>query len=123
MSLPAGTCRAGSSPARRERPSLYVTSFAGGDYAAPFDAITAALRDFTESDRRRALIAFTNAADFRSVVSFGALAEMARRLGPQFVLVGTTVKVDAATDVSAIMASGSSSWSSASFEVLSYITR
>ena len=88
------------------RPSFDVAAFAGGNYAAPFDAITAALREFTESDRRRALVAFTNAADFRSIVRFTALAEMARRLGPQFVLVGTPIKVDEATDASAMTGSG-----------------
>ena len=106
-----GAVLAGAPPTRLRaldfgRPSLDVTAFAGGDYAAPFDAITAALREFSESDRRRALIAFTNAADFRSIVRFDALAEMVRRLGPRFVLIGTTVKVDEATDASAITTAG-----------------
>jgi hypothetical protein len=106
-----GVVLAGAPPTRLRalefgRTSFDVTAFAGGNYAAPFDAITAALREFTESDRRRALIAFTNGADFRSIVRFGALAEMARRLGPRFVLVGTTVKVDEATDASAMTSSG-----------------
>ena len=106
-----GVVLAGAPPTRLRslefgRPSFDVTAFAGGNYAAPFDAIAAALREFTESDRRRALIAFTNAADFRSIVRFGALAEMARRLGPRFVLVGTTVKVDEASEVSAMTGSG-----------------
>lgn len=106
-----GVVLAGAPPTRLRsldfgRPSFDVARFAGGNYAAPFDAITAALRDFTESDRRRALVAFTNAADFRSIVSFTALAEMARRLGPQFVLVGTPIKVDEWTDASAITTSG-----------------
>ena len=94
-----GVIRAGSPPTRLRRlesgpPSFDPAAFAGGSYAAPFDAIAAALREFTETDRRRALIAFTNAADFRSVLSFRALAEMARRLGPQFVLIGNPVSVD-----------------------------
>ena len=106
-----GVVLAGAPPSRLRsldfgRPAFDVTAFAGGNYAAPFDAIAAALREFPESDRRRALVAFTNAADFRSIISFGALAEMARRLGPRFVLVGTTVKVDEATDASAITTSG-----------------
>ena len=106
-----GVVLAGAPPTRLRslelgRPPFDVTAFAGGNYAAPFDAITAALREFTDSDRRRALVAFTNAADFRSIVRFGALAEMASRLGPRFVLVGTTVKVDEATDASAQTSSG-----------------
>jgi RNase H-fold protein (predicted Holliday junction resolvase) len=106
-----GVVLAGAPPTRLRplefgRPSFDVTAFAGGNYAAPFDGITAALREFGESDRRRALVAFTNAADFRSVVRFDALAEMARRLGPQFVLVGTPITVDEATDASAQTSAG-----------------
>lgn len=106
-----GVVLAGAPPTRLRsldfgRPSFDVTAFAGGNYAAPFDAMAAALREFSESDRRRALVAFTNAADFRSVVTFTALAEMARRLGPQFVLVGTPIKVDEATDASVQTSSG-----------------
>ena len=88
------------------RPAIDVSVFAGENYAAPFDAIAAAMREFTGSDRRRALVAFTNAADFRSIIRFGALAEMARRLGPQFVLVGTPIKVDEAVNASAMTSSG-----------------
>ena len=106
-----GVVLAGAPPTRLRalefgRPAFDVTAFAGGNYAAPFDAMAAALREFSESDRRRALVAFTNAADFRSIVGFTALAEMARRLGPQFVLVGTPIRVDEATDASAMTGSG-----------------
>jgi hypothetical protein len=106
-----GVVLAGAPPSRLRtlefgRPSFDVTAFKGENYAAPFDAITVALREFPESDRRRALVAFTNAADFRSVVRIGTLAEMARRLGPRFVLVGTPVQVDEGVDVTARMASG-----------------
>jgi hypothetical protein len=90
------------------KPSFEIRALNEGNYAAPFDAIAAGLRLFAESDRRRALIAFTNAADFRSVISFGALAEMARRLGPAFVLVGTQVKVDEHVDVTASRSGGTS---------------
>jgi hypothetical protein len=75
------------------RPSFNGGAFTGGSYAAPFDAIVVALGEFVESDRRRALIAFTNAADFRSTVSFEGLVGIAGRLGPAFVLVGTPVRV------------------------------
>ena len=85
------------------RPYFNSAAFeAGGDYAAPFDAVAAALREFVPSDRRRALVAFTNAADFRSTTSFESLAEMARRLGPAFVLVGTPVKIHEEVHVQAV---------------------
>jgi VWFA-related protein len=88
------------------RPSFGVAAFAaGGDYAAPLDAIAAALLEFVPSDRRRALVAFTNAADFRSTTSYVWLAEMARRLGPAFVLVGTPVKVDEKVRAQAVLGS------------------
>ena len=88
------------------RPSFGVTAFAkGGDYAAPLDAISAALQEFVPSDRRRALVAFTNAADFRSTTSYVWLAEMARRLGPAFVLVGTPAKVDEKVRAQAVLGS------------------
>jgi len=74
-------------------PSISLESFVGGEYAAPFDAIASALREFPPSDRRRALVAFTNAADFRSVIDFDTLADMARRLGPAFVLVSAPILV------------------------------
>ncbi len=100
---------AAGAPPRRLRPlefgqpSFGVAAFAaGGDYAAPLDAISAALREFVPSDRRRALVAFTNAADFRSTTSFESLAEMTRRLGPAFVLVGTPVKVAEEARVTAV---------------------
>ena len=72
-----------------ERPAFATDAFAGGSYAAPFDAIAAALGEFGDSTRRRALVAFTNAADFRSVIGFEGLVALTRRLGPAFVLVGT----------------------------------
>lgn len=74
-------------------PSSSLESFVGSEYAAPFDAIASALREFPPSDRRRALVAFTNAADFRSVIDFDTLADMARRLGPAFVLVSAPILV------------------------------
>ena len=90
----AGTPPRRLRPLEFGRPSFGVAVFAaGGDYAAPLDAIAAALLEFVPSDRRRALVAFTNAADFRSTTSYESLAEMARRFGPAFVLVGTPVKV------------------------------
>ncbi len=101
---------AAGTPPRRLRPLEFgppafdVSAFAaGGEYAAPLDAISAALLEFVPSDRRRALVAFTNAADFRSTTSFESLAEMARRLGPAFVLVGTPVKVAEQARVQAVL--------------------
>ena len=55
------------------------------------------------SDRRRALVAFTTAAAFRSTTSFELLAEMARRLGPAFVLVGTPVSIREETRSQAVI--------------------
>jgi hypothetical protein len=88
------------------RPSFGLSAFTAGTYAAPFDAIAAALREFGESDRRRALVAFTNAADFRSTISFETLAEVARRLGPAFVLVGTPVRIHETARVKAVAYGG-----------------
>src|SRR5688572_7448615 len=85
------------------RPDFGIEAFNSGDYAAPFDAIAAGLHEFGESDRRRALIAFSNAADFRSTTSFSDLAELAGRLGPAFVLVGTPVEVSEQVNVGAVL--------------------
>ncbi|MBK9238711.1 MAG: hypothetical protein IPL75_00315 [Acidobacteria bacterium] len=90
---------AGAPPSRIQpltfgKPSFDSRAFKGGDFAAPFDAIAAALGEFVPSDRRRALVAFTSAADFRSTLSFEALERITRRLGPAFVLVGTPVRVE-----------------------------
>ena len=90
------------------RPSFDVRAFESGEYAAPFDAIAAALREFVPSERRRALVAFTNAADFRSIVSFESIAEMTRRLGPTFVLVGTPVQMYEQVMVQSQMSGGRS---------------
>lgn len=76
------------------RPLLNMDSFAGSQYAAPFDAMAVALSEFPPSDRRRALVAFTNVVDFRSLIEFDTLADMARRLGPAFVLVSSPVLVN-----------------------------
>jgi hypothetical protein len=70
-----------------------MSALSGGDYAAPFDAIAMGLAVFDESDRRRALVAFTNAADFRSVIGFDDVADLAGRLGPAFILVGTPITI------------------------------
>jgi len=75
------------------RASFDLESFVGGQYAAPFDAMASALREFPPSDRRQALVAFTNAVDFRSIIEFDTLADMARRLGPAFVLVSAPILV------------------------------
>jgi len=103
------------------RPSFNVAAFSGGDYAAPLDAIAAALREFDASGRRRALVAFTNAADFRSTVSFEWLAEMARRLGPAFVLVGTPVKIQDEAQTRAVLAGGERTIGNAVAAVSGYV--
>ena len=82
-------------PLEHGRPSFDVGAFAGNIEAAPFDAMAAGLKEFRESDRRRALVAFTNAADFRSTTSFDALTEMLGRLGPALVLIGTSISAKA----------------------------
>lgn len=63
--------------------------------AAVFDAMVVALASIAEPTpgRRRALLAFTNGADFRSTTSFDRLTALARRLGPAFVLVGAPVPI------------------------------
>ena len=76
------------------RPLFDMDAFAGERHAAVFDGIAAAMTMFPESERRRALVVFTNAADSRSVLSMETLVRMAERLGPQLVLVGPAVKVD-----------------------------
>lgn len=77
-----------------------------GQYAATFDAITAALGEFPSSDRRRVLVAFTNAADFRSTVSLDALVQVAQRMGPAFVLIASPTKVNQTVNVFAETSSG-----------------
>jgi VWFA-related protein len=94
-----GVVLAGAPPTRLRaltfgRPGFDAGALTGSTYAAPFDAIAAALREFDDSDRRRALVAFTNAADFRSVIGFEGLVGLTRRLGPAFVLVGTPIEVE-----------------------------
>ncbi|GMV20650.1 MAG: hypothetical protein AMXMBFR57_05990 [Acidimicrobiia bacterium] len=74
-------------------PAFDLASITGGPYAAPFDAISIALRTRTDDARRAAVVAFTNAADFRSTISFDRLVHLAGRLGPPLVLVGTPVRV------------------------------
>lgn len=63
--------------------------------AAVFDAMVVALASIVEKTpgRRRALLAFTNGADFRSTVSFDRLLALARRVGPAFALVGASVPI------------------------------
>lgn len=75
------------------KPDLDRGQFSGGQYAAVFDTITAALGEFVPTDRRQVLVVFCNGTDFRSTVSFEALAAKARRLGPAFVLVGAPARI------------------------------
>jgi hypothetical protein len=101
-----GALAAGSPPSRIRpleagRPTFGTDSFGQGRYAAPFDAIAAALREFVPTERRRALVAFTTAIDSRSTTSLEALTEMARRLGPAFVLIASPIMIDDGVWVSA----------------------
>lgn len=89
------------------RPLLDQTAIEGSQYAAMFDAITAGLSEFVQTDRRQVLVAFTNAADFRSTVSFEALVQQARRLGPAFLLIGSPTQVRQSVNVSAQVRGGS----------------
>ncbi len=103
-----GAIAAGAPPTRVRslefgRSLFTADAFGHGTSAAPYDALAAALREFVDTDRRRALVAFTNAIDGRSTVSLDALTEMARRLGPAFVLVGSPVKIEEEVHVSAVM--------------------
>jgi VWFA-related protein len=93
-------------PMESGRPSFELRAFGDGSDSAPLDAMAAALRVFVASDRRRALVGFTNAADFRSVVTLEILEAMARRLGPAFVLVGTMVKIETPYAATAITTTG-----------------
>jgi VWFA-related protein len=93
-----GALAAGAPPTRIRalevgRPTFNVAAFGQGQSAALFDALSAGLGEFVETDRRRALIAFTNAVDSRSTTSFEALTEMARRLGPAFVIIGSPIMI------------------------------
>lgn len=65
------------------------------NYAAPLDAIALGLRLFDNANRRRALVAFTNATDFRSVLDLEAVSNLAGRLGPAFVLAATPMTISA----------------------------
>jgi hypothetical protein len=77
------------------RPPFVLEPFQVGSqyYSASFDAIALGLRAFTPSERRQALVAFTNAADFRSVLRADTAAQLAGRLGPAFIVVGTPVSI------------------------------
>ena len=91
-----GALGAGAPPTRIRalkfgRPAFNVDAFGRGQSAAFFDAVSAGLGEFVETDRRRALIAFTNTIDTRSTTSLETLTEMARRLGPAFVIVGNPI--------------------------------
>ncbi len=90
-----------SAPPRRVRPleagpvRFDETARQGRIDAAVFDAMVVALSSIAEGTpgRRRALLAFTNGADFRSTTSFDRLTALARRLGPAFALVGAPVPI------------------------------
>jgi hypothetical protein len=106
-----GAIVAGAPPRRLRalelgRPAFDAAAFADGSDAAPFDAIAAALPEFQESDRHRALVVFTNGVDFRSTVTTDALTRAARRLGPAFILVASPVRVEDPTYVRAVTTSG-----------------
>lgn len=90
-------------PLEPGRPQFGLDPFVEGEqfYSASFDAIALGLRAFTPSERRQALVAFTNAADFRSVLREDTVAALVGRLGPAFVIVGTPVTIDRQVAVSA----------------------
>jgi VWFA-related protein len=88
------------------KPRLDVSSIEGSQYAATFDAITAGLAEFLPTERRCVLVAFTNAADFRSTVTLDGLVRQARRLGPAFVLFGSPTEVSQSVNVRAEVRGG-----------------
>lgn len=90
------------------RPDFDSSVFDRGSEAAPFDAIAAALGEFNDSQRRRALVAFVNGTDFRSTISFEVLAELARQLGPAFILITAPARVEQRVSVRAEMRGGGS---------------
>jgi len=103
-----------SAPPRRLRSlavsasSFDVAELRKGDesYSTSFDAIALGLRVFDDAERRRALVAFTQATDFRSVITLDGVAELAGRLGPPFVLVGVPVNVQRDVRASAVTTGG-----------------
>ena len=106
-----GALAAGAPPTRIRalefgRPAFNVGAFGQGQSAALFDALSAGLGEFVETDRRRALIGFTNAIDSRSTTSLQALTEMARRLGPAFVIVGNPIFISDEVHVTAQTTAG-----------------
>ncbi len=88
------------------KPEFDPSAIEGSKYAAIFDAITAGLGEFLPSDRRQILVAFTNAADFRSTVSLEGLVAQTARLGPAFVLFGSPTMVQQSVSVSADVRAG-----------------
>lgn len=106
-----GVLLASAPPARLRplafgKPLMDARTIEGTPYSATFDAITAGLGEFLLSDRRRILVAFTNAADFRSTVSLDALAQLARRMGPAFVLISSPTQVTQTVHVGATTRDG-----------------
>lgn len=96
----ASVLLAGAPPSRLREfvfgpPDLDLSDLAVGTDSAPFDAIAAGLGDLTNPTpaRRRALVAFTNAVDPRSTVSFEQLMEAVRRVDLTLVLFGTHIRV------------------------------
>lgn len=95
-------------------PQFGPAVFTDGADAAPLDAMAAALGEFRQADRRRALVVFSNGADFRSTVGLELLAHAAGRLGPQFVLVAAPL---VSGRVGFIMAGGATAGSETTTQV------
>lgn len=88
------------------RPSFgpEVLAQGSGYYAASYDAMALGLQLIEATERRRALVAFTTAADFRSVIGLETVAELGGRLGPPFVIVGAPVHIRQSIRASAELA-------------------
>lgn len=89
-------------------PEIEPALLGSGADAAPYDAIAAGLRDLATPTpgRRRALVAFTNAADARSTVSFDTLIQAVPRAELPLVLFSTLVRVSQTASAVALKPGG-----------------
>lgn len=75
-------------------------------YMSSFDAIALGLAAFDNSDRRRVMLAFTSPADFRSVITSQAAAELSKRLDNAMVVVALPVSISSDVRVAGEMTDG-----------------
>lgn len=109
----ASVLLAGGPPSRLREfvlgpPAIDLSALAGGVEWAPFDAMAVGLRDIADRNpnRRRVLVAFTNAVDSRSTVSYEQLLEAVRRADLTLALFGTHVRVHQEVSIQASKSGG-----------------